>query len=94
MLICLICFSRLLVDPYDITSYGLIMKVTALIPDELVSEIKEKAGGKTLTDSLVVALSEWVSLKKIKELNEQIERSPLKFNEGYTSDHIREINRQ
>lgn len=70
------------------------MKVTALIPDELVSEVKTKAGGKTLTDSLVVALSEWVSLKRLKELNEELEKSPLMFKDDYTSQKVRQINRR
>jgi len=70
------------------------MKVTALIPDDIVNEIKQYAGGQTLTDSLIVALKEWLSLKKIKNLNHQIESSPLHFNEDVSAYKIRSINRK
>ncbi len=70
------------------------MKVTALIPDDIVNEIKQYAGGQTLTDSLIVALKEWLSLKKIKKLNQQIESSPLHFKEDVSASEIRSINRK
>ncbi len=44
------------------------MKVTTLIPDDLIVEVKHYAGGKNLTESLISALKEWVSQRKIKEL--------------------------
>ena len=47
------------------------MKVTALIPDDLIADVKQ------LTDSLIKALSEWVSIQKIKSLNTQVARTPL-----------------
>ena len=49
------------------------MKVTALIPDSIVKEVQKYAGGKTLTESLILALKEWLSFKKIKKLNQKIE---------------------
>ena len=53
------------------------MKVTALIPDDLVNEVKQYAGGSNLTESLIVALQEWLSLKKIKSLNNEIKNNIL-----------------
>jgi hypothetical protein len=70
------------------------MKVTALIPDKIISEIKHYAPGKTLTDSLVVALNEWVCLKKIKALNKSIEKTPLKFKTDYSAITVRAVNRK
>ncbi len=70
------------------------MKVTALIPDGLVKEIKVYAQGKNLTESLIVALSEWRDLQKIRELNEEIAKKPLEFVEGFSAKKVREINRQ
>lgn len=35
------------------------MKVTALIPDELIEKVKAKSGGKNITESLIIALNEW-----------------------------------
>ena len=45
-----------------------IMKVTALIPDNLIEEVKEYAKGKNTTESLIKALSEWLKMQKIKKL--------------------------
>ena len=70
------------------------MKVTAIIPDNIISEIKHHAPGKTLTDSLVVALSEWVSLKKMKGLNKSIKKTPLKFKADYSAANVRALNRK
>jgi len=69
------------------------MKVTALIPDDLITEVKHYAGGKNLTDSLIVALEEWVSLRKIKELNKQVKKKPLQFIDDFSADSVRLINR-
>jgi hypothetical protein len=43
------------------------MKVTALIPDELVEEVKHLTQGKNITDSLTIALNEWVESQKTKK---------------------------
>ena len=69
------------------------MKVTALIPDDLIVEIKHYAGGKNLTESLILALKEWASLRKIKELNRQIRKKPLEFTEHFSAEVVRSMNR-
>ncbi|MER3446750.1 MAG: DUF2191 domain-containing protein [Candidatus Dadabacteria bacterium] len=70
------------------------MKVTALIPDELVEEVKRYSKGKNITESLIRALEEWLALEKIKELNEKVDANPLKFQKGFTGEKIRKINRR
>ena len=70
------------------------MKVTAIIPDNIVKEVQKYAGGKTLTDSLIIALKEWLSLKNIKKLNQEIQASSLSFTENVSADNIRSINRK
>jgi hypothetical protein len=70
------------------------MKVTAIIPDNIIREIKNHAPGKALTDCLVVALSEWVCLKKIKALNKSIKKAPLKFKADYSATNVRALNRK
>ncbi len=57
------------------------MKVTALIPDKLIQEVKEYTKGKNITESLIRALSEWIKMQKIKELNTTISNNPLKKQE-------------
>ncbi len=48
------------------------MKVTALIPDNLIQEVKEYTKGKNITESLIKAFSEWIKLQIIEELNATI----------------------
>jgi len=69
------------------------MKVTALLPDQLVEEVKAHAKGQTLTESLTLALEEWLRLKKIAQLNEQIHRKPLEFSKGFSAASTRKLNR-
>jgi len=70
------------------------MKVTALIPDDLVNEVKQYAGGNNLTESLIVALQEWLSLKKIKSLNIEVKNKPLAFSNKFSAEYIRKVNRK
>jgi hypothetical protein len=70
------------------------MKVTALIPDELVNDVKHFAGGKNLTESLVTALEEWLSLKKVHALNDEISKKPLQFSKDFSAAKVREVNRK
>ena len=70
------------------------MKVTALIPDDIIKEVKRYAKSRTLTESLILALNEWISLKKIKELNQAIAHEPMQFQEGFSAKDVRSINRQ
>ena len=69
------------------------MKVTTLIPDLLVREVRELAQGKTLTDSLLLALREWTSTKKSLRVAEKIRQKPLSFSPEALSGKIRRINR-
>jgi hypothetical protein len=70
------------------------MKVTALLPDNLINEVKQYSGAKNITESLVVALNEWLSLKKVKELNTLIKHQPIHFSTGFSASKTREINRK
>ena len=70
-----------------------IMKVTALIPDELIEKVKAKSGGKNITESLIIALNEYLNEKKLDNLIDQVNDKPLVWNDIYTADGIRKINR-
>ena len=69
------------------------MKVTAILPDELVLEIQKYTDGKNITDSLQKALSEWLKLAKVKKLNGKLKKLPLQFADGYSAEKVRNINR-
>jgi hypothetical protein len=68
------------------------MKVTAIIPDELVKETQSLSNAKNITEALIVALNSYVSLEKLKTMGEAISQSPLQFK--YTAQEIRDLNRQ
>ena len=70
------------------------MKITAILPDNLIEEVKEFTKGKNLTEGLIIALKEWSNLRHIKELNKKIEKTPLKFSTDFNADDIRELNRR
>jgi len=69
------------------------MKVTALIPDELISEVRELSQGKNLTESLVRALKEWTSLQRLRILKANVRKKPIEFIDGFSAQRIRDINR-
>ena len=70
------------------------MKVTALIPDDLVKRIREETGGKNITESLILALNEYLSFKKIMALDQHVQEKPLEFREEFSASKIRKISRQ
>lgn len=68
------------------------MKVTAILPDDIVRDVKEFTGGKNITDSLVTALKDWLYLKRIEKLNKQLSDNPVTFEEGFEAERIRKLN--
>lgn len=69
------------------------MKVTALIPDELVKEVRQFSSGKNLSESLIIALKEWSSIQKLKALKKKIKKKPIQFSENFSADSVRSLNR-
>ena len=70
------------------------MKVTALIPDDIIQRIKKTTGGKNITDSLMIALNEYLEQKEITYLSNDLEREPLQFEEAFTAYNVRKVNRK
>ena len=70
------------------------MKVTALINDDLIKNVVKLSKGKNITDSLAIALEDFVYRKKIEQLIEEVDKEPLQFQEGYSAEGIRELNRR
>ena len=66
------------------------MKVTAIIADELIYNVKAFTRSSTVTEAITIALKDWVDIHNIKELNEQIKQNPIDIKNGH---NIREINR-
>lgn len=59
------------------------MKVTAIIPDELVDKVRTISGGKNITESLIIALNEYVKKDKMEKLYDTIQEEPLMFREDF-----------
>jgi len=70
------------------------MKVTAILPDEMVSDVQKLSGGKNITESLQKALTEWIMLAKLKKLNEHLDSHPLEFTAGFSASKTRSLNRK
>jgi hypothetical protein len=70
------------------------MKVTAILPDDLVTQVRRHSGGKNVTEALQIALQEWLAARRIKQLNRGIAKRPLQFRSGYTASDVREANRR
>jgi hypothetical protein len=69
------------------------MKVTALIPDKLIEKVKAKTGGKNITESLIIALKEYLNEQKVDDLINMVKEEPLFYDSNYTAEGIRKINR-
>jgi hypothetical protein len=70
------------------------MKVTTTISDQIVEEIKAFSGAKTITKALHIALKEWIELKRVKELNSEVKKRPLKFHDHFSARAVRDLNRK
>jgi hypothetical protein len=68
------------------------MKVTAILPEEMVEEVKKLSQGKNITDSLKIALQDWIKIQKLRQLNQEVKNTPVNFQ--YTAAEIRKINRE
>jgi hypothetical protein len=67
------------------------MKVTAIIADDLISDVKAYTQSSTVTEAITIALKDWIDVYNIKELNKKIAQKPVFIQNG---QKIRETNRQ
>lgn len=70
------------------------MKVTALMDDQLIDEVRIFSGGRNITESMVIALTDWLRIQKIKKLNAELEGNPVVFAPGFTAAKVRKLNRR
>ncbi|MBW6537309.1 MAG: type II toxin-antitoxin system VapB family antitoxin [Mariniphaga sp.] len=68
------------------------MKVTAIIDDKTIKDAMKYSKASTVTDTLKIALNEYIRLQKLKNLNNLIKNQPMRFK--YTADQIRNLNRE
>jgi hypothetical protein len=70
------------------------MKVTAIIPDDMINDIRKYTGGKNITDSLIKALEDWLYARRLQELEEELMHQPVEFKEGFTAEKIRKLHQR
>ena len=70
------------------------MKVTAILPDEMINEVRRQSREKNITQSLKVALSEWLQMRNITRLNLEVREKPLEFKSGFSAQKLRAVNRR
>ena len=68
------------------------MKVTAIIPDEIIDDVRKYTGGKNITDSLIKALNDWLYRQRIQHLSNELHQNPVRFREDFSADGIRNKN--
>ena len=68
------------------------MKVTAIIPDEIISDVQKFTEGRNITDSLIKALNDWLYAKRIENLHKELSNNPVQFKEGFSAESIRKRN--
>ena len=66
------------------------MKVTAIIDDYLINDVKACTQSSTVTEAITIALKDWLEMYNIKELNNEISKKPIIIDDG---QEIRETNR-
>ena len=67
------------------------MKVTAIISDDLIQNVRTYTGSRTITGAITIALKDWLDIYHIKELNNEIAKSPISIK---NRRKIRRINRK
>lgn len=70
------------------------MKVTAIVPDDLIQEVTRLTKGANTTDALIKALREWVSIKELSAITQSIRKHPLKFSSDDVAARLRKVNRK
>jgi hypothetical protein len=68
------------------------MKVTALLPDDLIKEVQDLSHGKTITESLKIALIDWIKIQRLKSLNQTVQENPIQFE--HAAEDLRKYNQQ
>jgi hypothetical protein len=68
------------------------MKVTAIIPDDIIKDVQKFTEGKNITDSLITALNDWLYTKRLEMLNSELSKKPVRFTDVFSAESIRKLN--
>lgn len=53
------------------------MKITALVPESLIEEVKKYSGGKNVTESLIIALTDYTNRQKLRKAIQKLKKTHL-----------------
>jgi hypothetical protein len=67
-------------------------KVTAIMPSDLILNLKKATNSKTITESLIKASEDYLRREKFKKLHEEIQKKPLEFTMSW--QELKAINRK
>jgi hypothetical protein len=70
------------------------MKITASIPEEIVSETKKYSGSNNITQALLIALQDYINHQRLKRSMNKVKRKPLEFGKNFSAVGIRKLNRE
>lgn len=70
------------------------MRVTVLISEDIIKDVARYAGGENLSESLAIALKDYVDRQRIKKLIRRVKKNPLKFSDDFNKIQIRKLNRK
>lgn len=70
------------------------MKVTALLPEDLIREVRKASGGKNITESLRIALEDYISRQRLRKSRQRMKEKPLQFIENFSAAGVRSKNRE
>jgi hypothetical protein len=70
------------------------MKLTALIPDQLLADVRSCAGRSTTTECVIVALREWVAMKQLEKVTTEVRAKPLTFSKDFSATQVRALSRR
>jgi len=69
-------------------------KVTALLDEDLLADVQEITQGKNLTDSIYIALRDYVKRIKLRRLLKEMRESKEPLFQDFDYEAIRELNRK
>ncbi|MBS1682073.1 MAG: DUF2191 domain-containing protein [Bacteroidetes bacterium] len=70
------------------------MKVTALLPEEMINEVRKLSGGKNITESLQIALVDYIHRQRLRKAIKKLKGNPFEFTKGFNATGIRKANRE
>jgi hypothetical protein len=69
------------------------MRITALVPESLMNEVRKYSGGKNVTESLIITLTDYTNRQKLNKTIQKLRKKPLEFADDFSADKVRKINR-